>query len=51
VRHDTLELDAMTLDTWEPDALELDSMGPDTGEPDAMDLYAGPEVLCQNLLV
>jgi len=41
----------MTLDTWEPDALELDSMGPDTGEPDAMDLYAGPEVLCQNLLV
>jgi hypothetical protein len=33
------------------DALELDSMGPDTGEPDATDLYAGPEVLCRNLLV
>jgi hypothetical protein len=41
----------MELDTGEPDSLELDSMEPDIGEPDALDLYAGPEVLCQNLLV
>lgn len=39
--HDALELDTE----------ELDALGPDSGEPDAMDLYAGPEVLCQNLLV
>lgn len=43
--------DAMELDTGKPDSLELDSIEPDTGEPDAWDLYDGPEVLCQNLLV
>jgi hypothetical protein len=43
--------DAMEFDTGKPDSLELDSIEPDTGELDAWDLYAGPEVLCQNLLV
>jgi len=51
VGYDALELDAMKLDNREPDALELDSMGPNTREPYAMDLYAGPKVLCSNLLV
>lgn len=48
---DALELDAMELDTGEPNSLELDSMEPNIGEPDALDLYAGPKDLCQNLLV
>jgi len=34
-----------------PNALELDAMELDTGEPDSLDLYPGPEVLCRNLLV
>jgi hypothetical protein len=32
------------------DALELDAMELDSGEPDALDLYVGLEVNCQNLL-
>jgi hypothetical protein len=43
--------DAMEFDIGKPDSLELDSIEPDTGELDAWDLYGGPEVLCQNLLV
>jgi hypothetical protein len=34
-----------------PDALELDAMELDTGGPDTLEPFAGPEVLCQNLLV
>jgi hypothetical protein len=34
-----------------PDALELDAMELDTGGPNVVELYAGPEVLCQNLFV
>jgi hypothetical protein len=34
-----------------PNALELDAMELDTREPDDLVPYAGPEILCQNLLV